>query len=158
MKLANTPVRIMDREPTSSDVGKPGTIWVYGSRVWVLGDVPGTALWLNTGSAVVSWQTPVKDRDLSSPPGGESEGDRYIVGSSATGAWLGQTDKIAEFTSGAYIFITPDDGFASYVEDEDTFCVYQGTWPSGAWVVMGGGSPTIEVGVTPIIGTDKQIL
>ena len=29
------------------------------------------------------------DRDLTAPPGGESDGDTYIVGGSATGDWSG---------------------------------------------------------------------
>ena len=42
------------------------------------------------------WQDPVIDADLSAPPGSPSEGDRYIVGPSATGDWSGHDGEIAD--------------------------------------------------------------
>ena len=85
----------------------------------------------------LDWQESVIDKDLDGPPGGESLGDRYIVGS-GTGAWAGQTEKIAEYNGAGWDFHVPDVGFATYVEDETTTYTYTGgDHPAGTWVIFG---------------------
>lgn len=85
-------------------------------------------------------QLVVLDRDLTVPPGGESEGDTYLVGASATGAWLGQDGKIAIYYGGGWYsdeagdFPAPYEGLVAYVVDEDLLMVYNGT----AWVPLHG--------------------
>lgn len=78
------------------------------------------------------WQDSVLDKDLTSPPASPSTGDRYIVGPSATGAWSGHDNDIAEYDGSAWTFETPNKGFASTVEDENTVYIYNGT----SWVKM----------------------
>lgn len=65
-----------------------------------------------------SWQSPVKDKDLTAPPGSPSAGDRYIVCSPATGAWAGHEKDIAEYTGSTWDFFTPKCGWQSDVLDE----------------------------------------
>jgi hypothetical protein len=72
----------------------------------------------------------VLDKDLTAPPGGESDGDAYIVAAGATGAWAGH-DKDIAFYYGGYIYITPTDGFTAYVEDETTYYEHV----SGSWQI-----------------------
>jgi len=73
------------------------------------------------------FQNAVLDKDLTAPPGGESEGDRYIVASTASGAWAGHEDDIAEYRSSAWVFITPVEGFTTWVCDEDMDYVFNGS-------------------------------
>jgi len=73
-----------------------------------------------------SWQPPVLDKDLTAPPGGESKGDRYIVGSSATGDWEGLDDHIVTYDGAAWLDATPVEGWYVYVEDEDVLYKYTG--------------------------------
>jgi len=73
------------------------------------------------------WQPPVKDKDLSSPPGGESKGDRYIVGDSATGDWSGETDNIAIYNGSSWDFITATEGMQTWVEDENKYYKFDGS-------------------------------
>jgi hypothetical protein len=68
----------------------------------------------------------VKDRDLTAPPGGESDGDAYIVGASATGDWSGKDGEIAHYFTG-WLFTPPKDGFRLWVEDENAIIAYDGT-------------------------------
>jgi len=77
---------------------------------------------------VLDWQESVKDKDLLAPPGGPTLGDRYIVAVSgtATGAWAGHEDNIAEWNGTSWDFQVPNEGFASYVEDEDSVYFYDG--------------------------------
>lgn len=74
-------------------------------------------------------QLSVLDRDLTAPPGSPVEGDRYLVATGATGAWVGQADKIAAWQAGAWIFRTPRNGWQAWVADEAAFIFYD----AGAW-------------------------
>lgn len=76
---------------------------------------------------VYTWQQSVLDKDLTAPPGGESKGDRYIVGTSATGAWSGKDKNIATFDNPGWTFVTPTEGMITWVEDENLFYHYDGS-------------------------------
>jgi hypothetical protein len=71
----------------------------------------------------------IKDRDLTAPPGGESDGDRYLVGASATAAWSGHDGEIAAYYCG-WIFFTVLEGWRMWVDDENKLLIYNGS----AWV------------------------
>jgi hypothetical protein len=75
----------------------------------------------------------VLDRDLTAPPGGESDGDRYLVGGSATGTWSGEDGNIAAYQDGAYNFYPPQEGWVMWVADEDLLVTYDGSsWVSSS--------------------------
>jgi hypothetical protein len=88
----------------------------------------------------------VKDR-TSTPPGGPSEGDRYLLGASPTGAWstFAQHD-IAAYLGSAWVAFTPVEGWKVYVDDEDITLEFDGSsWlmhaalNSGLTANAGGG-------------------
>lgn len=68
------------------------------------------------------------------PPGGPSNGDAYVVGGGATGAWSGQDGKIAFYLDG-WKFMTAAEGHRVWVMDDNWTAFYDG----GAWVGAGGG-------------------
>ena len=72
----------------------------------------------------------VLDRDLASPPGSPSDGDRYIISSGATGAWSGQDGKIAAWQDGAWSFHAAQEGWRAWIADEDILLVFNGA----AWI------------------------
>jgi Protein of unknown function (DUF2793) len=74
----------------------------------------------------------VLDRDLATPPGSPSEGDRYLVASSATAAWSGKDGKIAAWQDGAWSFHTPQEGWRVWIADEDILLVFNGASWIGA--------------------------
>ncbi|MHC4501224.1 MAG: DUF2793 domain-containing protein, partial [Planctomycetota bacterium] len=78
------------------------------------------------------WRHQTIDKDLTAPPGSPAGRDQYIVGSPATGAWTGQENSIATYiaTETAWSFRAPDEGFATYVLDEDLVYFFNGT----SWV------------------------
>lgn len=79
----------------------------------------------------LDWQESVLDKDLATPPVTPLTGDRYIVASSGTGAWLGKDDQIAEWDGTAWVFSIPNEGFATRVEDENILYIYDGaSWAS----------------------------
>ncbi|HDT13374.1 MAG TPA: DUF2793 domain-containing protein, partial [Candidatus Aminicenantes bacterium] len=79
-----------------------------------------------------AWQPPVKDKDLTSPPGSPTKGDRYIVGASATGDWAGHDNQIAYYSGSAWVFLTLAEGQMCWVEDENKVYKYDGS----AWAVL----------------------
>jgi len=99
-------------------------------------------------------QLAVKDRDLTAPPGSPAEGDAYIVGASATGAWAGEDDHIAAWQNGGWAFYVPNEGWIAWVEDEDALV----GWDGGAWVIAGGGAnPTPLVGVNATADSTNRL-
>lgn len=81
----------------------------------------------------------ILDRDLSSPPGSPSDGDCYLVATSATGDWSGHDDEIAFYMSSAWVFITPSEGMGAYIADEDVAVIFDGA----DWNAIGGSPPSI---------------
>jgi hypothetical protein len=75
-------------------------------------------------------QLAVVDRDLMAPPGSPSEGQRWIVKATATGAWTGHATHLAAWQDGEWVFAIPRVGWLAYVIDEGTLL----TWDGSAWV------------------------
>ena len=84
------------------------------------------------------YQDSVKDKDLTAPPGSPSEGDRYIVASPATGDWLGKENNIAVFTSGAWLFVSPNEGYWTEVEDENKIYIFIALWVDVSTIIDHG--------------------
>jgi hypothetical protein len=74
-------------------------------------------------------QLAVRSRSLAAPPGSPADGERWIVAASATGAWAGQSNKIAAWQDGTWSFFAPAIGWRAQVEDERLAVV----WQDGAW-------------------------
>ena len=82
-----------------------------------------------------SWQRPVIDKDLNTPPAIPAKGDRYIVGPSPTGAWVTHAGHIAwcsNATGPVWSFDIPSDGWVTIPKDEDLIYIYSNT----AWIVL----------------------
>lgn len=71
----------------------------------------------------------IKDRDLTTPPGGESNGDRYLVKAAGAGDWVGHSGDLAIYYDG-WVFVTPKEGWRLWVDDENIQIVYTGA----AWI------------------------
>lgn len=87
------------------------------------------------------WQPSVLDKDLSTPPGSPSKGDRYIVGSSGTGDWAGHDGDIAEYNGASWDFTAKKKGLFVYVEDENELYYYISSWA----IFTGGGGTDYNV-------------
>ncbi len=60
----------------------------------------------------------VRSRTLAAPPGSPANGERWIVPSGATGAWVGQAGRIAYWAVNASAFHAPPEGWRVHVEDD----------------------------------------
>lgn len=88
----------------------------------------------------------VLDRDLTAPPGGEDEGDCFLVDTGATDEWLGHDGEIANFFAGnGYRFTVPKEGWVIRVADENVMLVYDGAaWQQMALISdVTGSEPTL---------------
>lgn len=74
------------------------------------------------------------DKDLTAPPGSPADGDTYIVGAtnSTSGDWEDHDDNIAFYESGAWVFLTPNEGWHFWLCDENLDYVYKSA--SLGWV------------------------
>lgn len=146
LKDYDVPYVLKTRAPTPADDGysKP-TLWLDTSanRAYLLVDnAAGDATWVALAAGeFLEWQDSVKDKDLTAPPGSPSTGDRYIVGTGATGAWTGHDDEIAEYDGANWDFTSPSEGFACLVDDENVVYVYNGS----SWVQIGTFLGTVDI-------------
>src|SRR5690606_22755869 len=79
------------------------------------------------------------------PPESPLDGDRFLVPSGATGAWSGQTGRVAEWdsTEGVWVFIDVPDGAIVYVVDSGTTVQVIGGVPAP---FNSGGVSTVNSG------------
>jgi hypothetical protein len=88
----------------------------------------------------------VEEPALNDPPPAPPIGACYIVGGAPTGAWVGQADAIASYSSGGWRFAAAIDGMSAYVRSTGVDARYRsGAWeydaaPAAAIADPGGGS------------------
>lgn len=73
-------------------------------------------------------------RDLTAPPGGESDGDTYIPAATATGAWATHEDDLAYYSSGTWLFVPPVEGLSLRMKDENL----RVEWNGSVWRAKNG--------------------
>ncbi|WP_270725293.1 DUF2793 domain-containing protein [Shimia sp. Alg240-R146] len=81
-------------------------------------------------------QLTVRAFDATTPPSAPEAGDRYALGSGATGDWAGQDGLLAHWEGTGWMFISPQSGWRAWGQDNSELRVYG----SGGWEVP---SPTI---------------
>ncbi len=71
-------------------------------------------------------QIGVLDTDRTAPPSSPVEGDRHIVASGATGAWVGHANAVAVREDGAWRFLNPKLGWCAWSDADGVLLVYDG--------------------------------
>lgn len=97
-------------------------------------------------------QGAVISKTLTSPPGSPANGARYIVGASPTGAWSGEANNIAVWTTdnpaaptGEWEFYVPNAGFLVYNSADSTIYYYNGS----AWTAVSAATAFIALTDAP---------
>lgn len=85
----------------------------------------------------------VIQQEASTPPGSPAEGHCLAVGAAPTGAWSGKAGKIALFADGAWIFLTPREGWIAWFADADR----QKIWTGTAWSDLLSESTVPKLGI-----------
>jgi len=75
-------------------------------------------------------QTAVESAALTAPPNSLTEGNLYIVGTSATDAWAGYDNYLAQYIGSAWVFYSPFSGMRAWDKATPQALVYK----SSAWV------------------------
>jgi len=81
-------------------------------------------------------QIAVLDTTATDPPAAPTEGDRYVVAVSASGAWSGHDSELAAYVDGAWAFFAPADGWIVFdLASEALLVFHDGTWtPVGSFL------------------------
>lgn len=87
-------------------------------------------------------QLAVISTTLTAPPGSPVDGDRYIIGSGATGAWAGKDLNVAFYSNGVWQFAVPRPGWQAYDIANNDILV----WNGSAWidVAVAGGYASVS--------------
>lgn len=71
----------------------------------------------------------VENQTTNTPPGSPADGEAYIVGGSPTGAWVGQSLKVAIFETSAWVFYAGYEGAQAYDKALNALYTHNGaTW------------------------------
>lgn len=85
-------------------------------------------------------QLSVEALDTATPPGTTTAGDRFIVGTGATGAWAGQEGAVAVYEDSAWMFYPPQNGWIAHVRSAGAFAQFDGS----DWTLL-AGDPTPDM-------------
>lgn len=69
-----------------------------------------------------------------------SEGEVWIPGSGATGAWAGQTGRLAAWQGGGWVFVSPGTGWRAWNKATGLPLVHEG----GIWVAKPAPLPVLQ--------------
>lgn len=90
-------------------------------------------------------QLAVLNRTLTTAPALPTIGDRHIVAAGATGPWVGQAGRIAQYTEAGWQFTQPLNGWQAYVMAESQMAFYNGL----TWIALSDGPFTVgQLGVS----------
>lgn len=127
--------------------------------------------------AGLDWQESVLDKDRADPPippkkgadeteerGAPGKGDRYLLfnplNDKLGGAWAGHKNDIATFNGKGWDFTTPDEGTATFVEDENVAYMFvDKNWiPFLAAPTVAAGDGLVANGAILSVGKGKGIV
>ncbi len=102
---------------------------------------------------------------VDTPPVSPEEGDTYTVGSSPTGVWAGNINKVAVYSDGSWKFIEPGDRLnITLIAAPEKVYYYRGSFPAGNWFyntagtgtgnLKSDGSVSMDSGYTPTTALD----
>ncbi|MDX2308711.1 MAG: DUF2793 domain-containing protein [Hyphomicrobium sp.] len=98
-------------------------------------------------------QLSVKSRTATVPPPTPANGERYIVAAGATGAWSGQSNRVAAYQDGVWEFFVPSLGWLAWVEAESVLVTYAGS----GWQIAFSTNPASRVGVNTTADTTNKL-
>ena len=100
----------------------------------------------------------VLDR-ATAPPGSPSNGDRYLIIATASGAWAGKENQVAQYVTNAWQYTTPTEGMCAYVDDEDLLYIFNGTtWvPINNYALASSEPGAVSTSTSGQVGTATTV-
>lgn len=134
---------IFDAEPTPGSLNP-----VYSGGIWT---------WVTNNFQPIGTGTTDLDPAIAqqnNPPGAPATGDRYLVGTVPTGAWVGYENNVAEWDGLAWVFTAPTTDDIIFLSSTAQTFRFNGT----AWVAW-AGTPVLHNGnslsTSLVIGTNN---
>ena len=95
----------------------------------------------------------VLDR-IATPPGSPTNGDRYIIIATASEAWAGKENQIAQYVTNAWQYTAATEGMCAYVDDEDLLYIFNGTsWvPINNYALASSEPPAVGTSTSGTVG------
>ena len=84
------------------------------------------------------------EAEQAAPPAAPADGQTWLVGAGASGAWLGQTGKIAARQSGNWLFVAPRDGIKLLNRSSGQEMRYSGSWKTATRPTLPSGGTVID--------------
>jgi len=142
-----------------NSIGEADNVTDLSAHLKGLDDEIGTLKATQSGQ---EWQNSVLDKDLTAPPGGESTGDRYLLGTSTatstmTGAWAGHDGEIAEYNGSGWDFTSPTAGmFVSADDEQENIYLFDGTntWQQKKFEATTAGDGAEKIGLAIAVKAD----
>ena len=78
------------------------------------------------------------------PPASPADGECWLAGAAATGAWEGHAGKLAAFQAGAWLFVEPRDGMGVLDRSTGQSIRYSGGWQRPAAPALPVGGATVD--------------
>ncbi|MCV6598437.1 MAG: DUF2793 domain-containing protein [Mangrovicoccus sp.] len=89
-------------------------------------------------------QTRLLSISVSTPPVAPQEGAAFGVPAGALEAWEGQDGKLAIFSNGGWVFVSPRPGWRGYIVDLGACAIHDGSdWQPDALAVSPGGAASM---------------
>jgi hypothetical protein len=87
---------------------------------------------------------PAIEGEADSPPTKPREGECWLVGPAASGAWTGHSGRLASFQAGVWLFIEPRDGLKVLDRARGQEIRFRGGWVRAERVAAPTGGATID--------------
>lgn len=94
----------------------------------------------------------VVEGEAATPPASPVEGEAWIVGSGASGAWLLQDGTLACRQSGQWLFLAPTEGMLAFDRGAGQRRLFSGGWSAAPTVPAATGGTTIDTEARAAIG------
>ncbi|WP_454796354.1 DUF2793 domain-containing protein [Novosphingobium lindaniclasticum] len=95
---------------------------------------------------------PAIEGETDLPPPSPSEGECWLVGMEASGAWNGQAGTLATFQGGNWMFVKPRDGMRVFDLSTRQEQLFWGSWRKASLPVEPLGGSTVDVQARAVIG------
>lgn len=84
------------------------------------------------------------EASLAAPPSSPQDGQTWLVSAGASGAWAGQSGKLAAWIGGGWSFLVPPPGMVIHDLARGAVRRFAGTWQAPARPAAPGGGTTID--------------
>lgn len=87
---------------------------------------------------------PIVEGTLAAPPTDPQDGQAWIVGAGASGAWVGRTGQLACRQAGTWLYADPAKGMHVFDRSADRMAIFSDAWRHAAPVAAASGGTVVD--------------